>query len=994
MSYLDLLDRPAYAAATPNAANDFWFQPVGTLAGSGVPVTEETAMRVATFWRCVQVLSDAVGMLPLHVYERTGGPSGRGGKQRATGHWAYRLLHDRPNPLQTPIEFKSESMNYLIVAGNAYARKEFGRGDEVRALWPLPPSRMRVEKLANGLLRYRYRQDDHTEVTYSAEEIWHVRRWSRGGMGQSLLTHMRESLGMSIALETHAGAFFKQGAKPGGIVKYPGSLSKEAKARFIANWNETHQGASNAYKLTVLDEGMDWIAAQMSNEDAQFLAMREFTREELLAWFGVPPHLAGFLTKITCLPGDMLVYTEQGPRPIKDVRPGDLVWSLTGAKRFELARVSRSQQTGIDQILTIKTRGRTLRANAQHRVLVRRKYPDPQPGSGGYRKVTWRNIWREAGDLQVGDYLVALNGLPESGVHSCPTRERVSEGFMEVCGLLLGDGNVVYQNGKPVALMFARHKDAPYMNHYRGALQENFTSFIRPTGKQRCAETGCDQRVNGRGLCAAHYYRHKRDGTLPAPARQPVHLQEYERFTRIQSIDASKEMDALGFGGRAHTKRVPAWVYALVPDLQLAFLRGYLDSDGAVNARGWITYSSVSRDLLEDVRHLCMGLGIPVGEVRTYRVPHETLINGQVVRPSGLMHQCFLFNVVANRRIGSHHPRDAERLTQVWVNSRVNRYSLGFQGRGASPESRPGTYFEIEGGALHAITSIERSAIAEPVYDLSVEGGHSFIANGLVVHNSWGSGIEELSILFLVYTLTAWLVIWEQSANLEFLDGEPDLFSEFLVDALLRGNAISRAEAFSKQLQGGALMPNEWRAAENRNPEAGGDRLILPANMLPAEDLGKTAAANAPAVPAPPPAGRRRPPSEDEEDGGEMARAAVAEAVATISAAHTASAARLRLFIEDAAARIIHKEQQRLAYLQKRNPSVPGWQAAVDEFYADHTAYVAAQLQLAEAGVREYVERQRQRLQAGLLALDEWDAARQELVTLAMTAIERGNGDA
>src|SRR3990167_4115365 len=289
MSYLDLLDRPAYAAATPNAANDFWFQPVGTLAGSGMPVTEATAMRVATFWRCVQILSDAVGILPLHVYERTGGPSGRGGKQRATGHWAYRLLHDRPNPLQTPMEFKSESMNYLIVAGNAYARKEFGRGDEVRALWPLPPSRVRVEKLANGLLRYRYRQDDHTEVTYSAEEIWHVRRWSRGGIGQSLLTHMRESLGLSIALETHAGAFFRQGAKPGGIVKYPGSLSKEAKARFIANCNETHQGAANAYKLTVLDEGMDWIAAQMSNEDAQLLAMREFTREELLAWLGVAP---------------------------------------------------------------------------------------------------------------------------------------------------------------------------------------------------------------------------------------------------------------------------------------------------------------------------------------------------------------------------------------------------------------------------------------------------------------------------------------------------------------------------------------------------------------------------------------------------------------------------------------------------------------------------------------------------------------------------------
>ena len=1000
MGYLDQLDRPrSYGAVTPNASADFWYQPIGMLAGAGVRVDEAAAMRVATFWRCTQVLADAVGMLPLHVYARTGG-----GKRRATDHWAYRLLHDRPNPLQTPIEFRAEQMSYLIVAGNAYARKEFALDGSVRALWPLPPSRVQVDTLADGTRRYRYRQDDQTEVTYSAEEIWHVRRWSRGGVGQSLLTHARESLGLAIALEQHAGSFFRQGAKPGGIVKYPGSLSKEAKQRFVANWNETHQGASNAYKVTVLDEGMDWVAAQMSNEDAQFLAMREFTREELLAWFGVPPHLAGFLTKVTCLPGDVLVYTEHGPRPVSEVWAGDRVWSLTGAKRFELARVFRAQQTGIDPILTIKTRGRTLRCNAQHRVLVRRKFPNPQPGIGGYRKVVWRNLWLEADQLQVGDYLVALNGLPEQESWSCPTRDQVTEAFMEVCGLLLGDGNIVYQQGKAVGVTFARHRAAPYMDHYRQAMRDSFTSLVRPRAGRTCNEPGCRRPHYGRGLCNlcwAKRYRGSAAGTLPPHATQPVHLREAERCTTFRSRSAAEELRQLGFIGTAHTKRVPPWVFTLAPDLQLAFLRGYLDSDGAADAHGWITYSSVNRALLEDIRHLCMGLGVPVGEVRYYRSECQPEIQGRIVQPCGVMYQLFLFDVRANRRIGSHHPRKAANLANARVPERVTRYASGFQGRGGSPESRPGTYFEIEGGALHAITSIEQSAIAQPVYDLGVEGNRNFIANGLIVHNSWGAGIEELSILFLVYTLTPWLVVWEQSANLEFLDGEPGLFSEFLVDALLRGAAISRAEAFSKQLQGGAITPNEWRAAENRNPEAGGDRLILPANMLPAEDLGKAAAAGFP-PPAASPAGRRGPRSEEDGDedagGDDRARAAVAASLAAtqeaIAAVQQVYAARLRAFVEDAVMRVIHKEQTVLEKAWKRAATdLESWQAEVNRFYGSHAVYVAEQLRVTEEAMGEYVEHQRQRLQAGPLTMDEWDAARQELVVLALAAssLERSN---
>jgi HK97 family phage portal protein len=46
----------------------------------------------------------------------------------------------------------------------------------------------------------------------------------------------------------------------------------------------------------VLDSGLKWKSISISPEDAEFLASRRFTVEELARLFGVPPPMAGDLT--------------------------------------------------------------------------------------------------------------------------------------------------------------------------------------------------------------------------------------------------------------------------------------------------------------------------------------------------------------------------------------------------------------------------------------------------------------------------------------------------------------------------------------------------------------------------------------------------------------------------------------------------------------------------------------------------------------------------
>src|SRR5688572_21967379 len=103
----------------------------GSATKSGVSVTAERAMRHGAVFSCVRVISEDIAKLPIILYRRLD----NGGKERAADHWAYRLVHEKPNSWKTPYEFKEWMQNCLEYRGNAYAFKVRVR-NEVRELIP------------------------------------------------------------------------------------------------------------------------------------------------------------------------------------------------------------------------------------------------------------------------------------------------------------------------------------------------------------------------------------------------------------------------------------------------------------------------------------------------------------------------------------------------------------------------------------------------------------------------------------------------------------------------------------------------------------------------------------------------------------------------------------------------------------------------------------------------------------------------------------------
>lgn len=93
------------------------------------------------------------------------------------------------------------------------------------------------------------------------------------------------------------------------------------------------------------------------------------------------------------------------------------------------------------------------------------------------------------------------------------------------------------------------------------------------------------------------------------------------------------------------------------------------------------------------------------------------------------------------------------------------------------------------------------------------------------------SNIEHQSIQFVQHTIRPWLVRWEQALKMRLLGG--DLYAEFNVEGLLRGDTKSRYEAYSIARQNGWMSANDILRMENMNPIPGGDTYLQPLNMEP-----------------------------------------------------------------------------------------------------------------------------------------------------------------
>lgn len=295
-----LMGRKSGGSETSNTSSPArWFLDFigGDKTLSGKRVTTDTAMRQAAVWACIRVRSEDVGKLPCHLYRRMKD----GSKVRATDHYLYSLIRDRPNPRMTAFEFRQMMQAQLDLKGAAYALKEYDARGRVIALWPI---HTQVEILCTPDYKELYyrvmSQKGIPSDPIPQEFILHLRGLSLDGIhGLSPIAYHRETIGLAIAAQEYGAAFFGNSAQPRGAIKTANVLSPEAAKQLRDSYEEKHRGVENAGKIAIFDGGMEFVQTGMNNTDAQYLETRAMSNSDIWRIFRVPPHKVGDLEKAT-----------------------------------------------------------------------------------------------------------------------------------------------------------------------------------------------------------------------------------------------------------------------------------------------------------------------------------------------------------------------------------------------------------------------------------------------------------------------------------------------------------------------------------------------------------------------------------------------------------------------------------------------------------------------------------------------------------------------
>ena len=449
-------------------------------------------------------------------------------------------------------------------------------------------------------------------------------------------------------------------------------------ARPMAQWfavNMPDLDFDNIYYYVKPTEGQvkDWDALPESIKT---------TYEKL----GIPEaerkYLAGVTAQYECLRGSTRVWTTAGMRPIKELVPGDEVFSLDEAsKDMVAARVVGQRCSGDKEVFEITARGRTIGASSNHPFLVLRDERRP-----GAKKARFRPTWVPVEDLVVGDLVAIATDVPEFGRPAAllpPDRPEASRFPVvttdDLCwwaGVYLGDG-YLKRGTHPVVEIAVDRTDEVLVEEIRRVTRELFgvELALSPDGS----------RLRGRGTAA---------------------LAEF--------------VERNGLGGTSHTKRLPDWCFGLPRSQRLALIAGLLDADGYVRDHATskdAMFCSANRDMLSQLKELLALCGIGSSRVIDVRNRHP-------------------FD--RDRILQAYHLRLSGRFDQMPARSARRRDRLGRRQYVHTYRTAKGTVLRAHTSEMLGFVEVEsiESVGVEPVFDIEVSGHHNFVAEGFVVHNS------------------------------------------------------------------------------------------------------------------------------------------------------------------------------------------------------------------------------------------------------------------
>lgn len=250
----------------------------------------EMAMKLATVYRCISILSGSIASLPLQLKRKKNGVF-----MVDEDNPLNYLLTQCPNGRQTAYEMIRNAIIQMVGYGNAYIYPDWGSG-EVRSLTLLSPGSVSYDKLLNI-----YMVNDPVNNIYKtldSDEIIHLRNMSLDGgyTGVSTIRYAANVMGVTAGADFQSGQNFRPGNTYKGFVSGNSDTIKgynqyieDQLADAAGHFRKELQSGET---ITYLPGDLKFNPLSMSPADIQLLEIMKFSVLNLCRFFGVHPDKA------------------------------------------------------------------------------------------------------------------------------------------------------------------------------------------------------------------------------------------------------------------------------------------------------------------------------------------------------------------------------------------------------------------------------------------------------------------------------------------------------------------------------------------------------------------------------------------------------------------------------------------------------------------------------------------------------------------------------
>jgi HK97 family phage portal protein len=249
---------------------------------AGVTVTPHSAMTCTPVACAVRSISEAAGSLPLHIYKKL--PDG--GKEKATDHPIYKLLHDAPNSFAPAALFRTQLMaDALLQPHGAFAlinRVDGGKAAELIRLDPRTAPVAVDDSDHEPTYKVNGREIAGADLIHIPSPAYDQRK---GLVGEG-----REAIALALVLERYASRLFGNMARPSGVLSLKGTVTEATLKAAKAAW-QASQGGDKSGGTAVLPTDAAWQPLTFNSVDSQFLEMRTYAVAEIARLFRVPLHM-------------------------------------------------------------------------------------------------------------------------------------------------------------------------------------------------------------------------------------------------------------------------------------------------------------------------------------------------------------------------------------------------------------------------------------------------------------------------------------------------------------------------------------------------------------------------------------------------------------------------------------------------------------------------------------------------------------------------------